>query len=386
MNTPSVNFTKGRVASTRPLVCFCLFAALVLPSSAQAALKAPTLTETNPVSPSTSLAPRVIGRVDSSTSSVFTLVLTNRVGVMTSAVNPANVVRLYDSAGCGDPPVAQGTVGLLETTGIQVSVAPDSTTAFYATQTEGAETSFCSTESFAYQHVTNLPEPPPKEEPPAGSPSGPGSPSGGGGGSSPALPSTPGASDRPSTTGSPNPGRPELRTLPGGRANENSPLVTGSAPGAGSVRIFANPDCSGDPIAKGSAAQFSAGLRIEVADNSTTALSGLSVGSGDAQSGCSDPIHYVEDSTAPRTRVTLGPAAKTRNRSPVFRFIDSADDTPGTQFLCSLDRGAWKACKTPLRLKKLKLRSHVLRIKAVDPAGNEERGGVKRRFKVIARP
>lgn len=372
----------------RPSVCFCaLILALVLPASAQAALKAPTLTETNPGSPSTSLAPRVIGRVDSSTSSVFPLAMTSKVGAVTNAVNPANTVSIYDSAGCVDPPIAQGTVGLLETAGIQISVAADSTTVLYATQTEGSETSFCSAESLTYQHVTNLPDQPPKEEPPVGNPSDPGSGSpSGGGGSSPGSPSTPGASDRPSAGISANPGRPELRTVPGGRANENSPLVTGSAPGAGSVKIFASDDCGGNPIVKGSAAQFSAGLRIQVADNSTTVLSARSAGSGEAQSPCSDPVQYVEDSTAPRTRITLGPAAKTRNRSPVFRFIDSAGDTPGTRFACKLDKGAWKTCRTPLRLKKLKLRAHVLRIRAVDPAGNEELRGVKRRFKVIARP
>jgi hypothetical protein len=372
-------------------VCFCfVLAALVLPSSAQAALKAPTLIETNPASPSTSLAPRVIGRVDSSTSSAFPWVSLNKVGVVTSAVNPANIVSLYTSAGCGDPPVAQGAVGLLESTGIQVSVDPDSTTVFYATQTEGAETSACSIENLAYRHATDLPEPP-KEEPPAGNPPEP-SPSPGGGGSSgggassPGSTPSPGAADRPSAGASAHPGRPDLRTVPGGRANDNSPLVTGDAPGAASVKVFASADCSGTPIAKGPAAQFATGLPVQVADNSTTALSGLSVGSGDAQSACSDPVHYVEDSTAPQTRITLGPAAKTRNRSPVFRFADSTDDTPGTQFLCRLDRGAWKPCRTPFRLRKLRLRSYILRIKAVDPAGNEERGGAKRRFKVIAHP
>ena len=91
---------------------------------------------------------------------------------------------------------------------------------------------------------------------------------------------------------------------------------------------------------------------------------------------------YIEDSLAPRTRITLGPGAKTRRRTAVFRFLD-ATGNPGTTFLCRLDRGKWRACKTPRSFRRLRFGRHVVRVKATDAAGNRETVGAKRRFKVI---
>ena len=33
----------------------------------------------------------------------------------------------------------------------------------------------------------------------------------------------------------------------------------------------------------------------------------------------------------------MGPAAKTRKRKAVFRFVDITGDAPGTAFLCKVD-------------------------------------------------
>jgi hypothetical protein len=353
------------------------FAALLMAPFAHAEPPKPKLIGTTPDSPSTSLAPFVHGASDGVIiSAVPAMRLSTR--PIASSANPANVIRLFTGPGCTNQ-IAQGTAGQLDSTGIQVTVAPDTTTAIYANQAEGAETSGCSDPIF-YTHMTTLPDPPPVDPPQS---------EGGSGGGSGGSPGTAPPSVEP---GQPSPGNssqrpaaPRLRTVPGGRSSSNAVLILGSAPGAGGVKVFASPDCSGSPVAKGTAAQFGDGFQILVVDDSTTAFSAVAVGAG-GQSGCSDPVSYVEDSTPPHTRITLGPASKTRNRSPVFRFVDVAGDAPGTAFFCKVDKRKWTPCRTPLKLKRLKLRPHVLRIKAVDPAGNAEQGGAKRRFKVIPRP
>jgi hypothetical protein len=161
--------------------------------------------------------------------------------------------------------------------------------------------------------------------------------------------------------------------------------VTGSAPGAASVRIFTTPDCSGAPVARGSAAQLEAGLNVQVADNVTVAFYGASVGSGGALSKCSTAVFYVEDSTAPHTVITMGPGSKTRKHTAVFRFTDTTGAAAGTAFFCKVDKGKWKTCSSPLRLRRLHLRRYVLQVKATDPAGNSEAKPARRRFKVVGR-
>jgi hypothetical protein len=158
-------------------------------------------------------------------------------------------------------------------------------------------------------------------------------------------------------------------------------VVAGSAPGAGSVLLYANGTCAGAPAAKGSAAQLSAGFPQQVADNTTTTFSAVAVGG--KRSDCSAPVTFTEDSTAPRTRVTMGPGMKTRKRKVVFRFADVFEDPPGTSFFCKLDKAGWKRCASPLRLKHLRLTRHVVRVRAVDLAGNAEKIGAKRIFTVV---
>ncbi len=118
----------------------------------------------------------------------------------------------------------------------------------------------------------------------------------------------------------------------------------------------------------------------------TVAFYGVSVGPGGGQSRCSDPVYYVEDSTIPHTRITMGPASKTRKRTAVFRFTDTTGDMPGTAFFCKVDRGKWKPCSSPFRVKRLRLRRHTVRVKAIDPAGNTELKAAQRRFRVVPRP
>jgi hypothetical protein len=169
--------------------------------------------------------------------------------------------------------------------------------------------------------------------------------------------------------------------LPGERASDTTPSVAGSAPGAGTVTVYAGANCSGTPVAKGSPAQLGAGFPVSVPENAATSFTAVAIRA--QRSACSDPVTYTEDSLAPRTRITMGPGVKTRKRKAVFRFTDITEDPPGTTFKCKVDKAKWKPCASPFRIKHLKLGKHALKIRATDIAGNVEPKPVKRGFIVV---
>jgi hypothetical protein len=347
----------------------CLMAAVAAIAawapSAQAVEPDPlALTATNPPSsssqPAQSLTPLLQGRGDGG---ITTVVGSSAAGGFpgTSVIDDDNPVRIFANASCAGTPDWTGTVNELEGAGIEVGASPDTTTVYSAIRIDPddeAHPSPCSN-AFIYWHSST-----PVTPPPGGGSGGEGSNGGTGPGAAAAPPA------------------PRLRTTPGGRANDNTPLVTGSAPGAVTVKIFGTQNCSGATLAKGSAGELAAGLQVLVPDDSTNVFTAVSTAAG-SDSACSAPIAYFEDSTAPRTRITMGPGVKTRRRKAVFRFADVSGDPPGTTFLCKVDRKKWTQCTSPFKLKRLGFRRHVLRVRAIDLAGNAETKGTKRRFKVI---
>lgn len=353
--------SEGRANAARPsllLVLLVAVGALILAPAAQA--DPPALIGTTPVSPNIDLAPFVRGNSSGAIISAAPFARTS--AARTAGVEEATI-EIFKNKNCEGSPTESGTATQFDNAGIQIDVEPETTTYISAERVDLSGPSGCSTKWIEYVHVKELP--PPKEEPPTQPPANPPV-------VQPATPVNPGSLSPP-----------HLRTIPGGWANDNTPLVTGTAPGAASVRVFTKDDCSGSPVAKGSAAQFEAGLEVQVADNAIVAFYGISVGPGGAQSRCSAPAYYVEDSLTPHTRITMGPASKTRKRNAVFRFADTTGDAPGTAFFCKFDRRGWKRCTSPLKLKRLPRKGHVLKVKAIDPAGNAETKPAKRRFKVV---
>jgi hypothetical protein len=63
----------------------------------------------------------------------------------------------------------------------------------------------------------------------------------------------------------------------------------------------------------------------------------------------------------PRTVLGLKPAARSRDRTPTFRFRSSA----GAVFQCKLDRSAFKPCRSPLTTKTLSFGRHTFKVRAV---------------------
>ncbi len=424
--TPIVSMISRALPGALLAVCL-----LAPPSAAGAAPKGPALTGTVPPSPSTSLTPLIRGRADG-------IITTRRGRPFEGRIAPRGsgpvTITIYADPNCSGASLATGSGDELEAGGIPVTVAPDSTTTFYANATDGASNvSPCSNPGLTYQQVTTGPGPPsPASVSPAspandntpkisgssspgttvklfGSPTCTGTPLGSGsatefaaGGiqasvannttttiyASASLAGVNSICSATSVTYREDSTPPQVPTLtihPGARANDNNPRVSGSAPGAIAVGIHENPSCSDSALASGTPAELAAGFPFEVEDNSVTSLFAIATDAAGNSSGCSPaPVTYTEDSLAPRTRITLAPGAKTRRRTAVFRFLD-ATGNQGTAFLCRLDHGKWRPCRTPRKFRRLRFGRHVVRVKATDSAGNRERVGAKRRFKVIRR-
>ncbi len=390
MSKPISSAVEERAATARSssrlllLVAAALLATALMAPAARAEQPEPVaLTETNPLSsktqPAASTEPFIIGRGDGAIATVVNPFGGGRRSPIAADVNPDNEVLIYANGTCADSPVTEGTIDDLEGDGIQVEVEPDTNTTFSAIQIDPAfpaEPSICS-KPITYWASSTASEPPaeepPAEEPPAKEP--------------PAKepPATEAPSSKPpATVARPTvaPAPPRLKTSPAGPANNNAPRIVGTATGASSVKIFANSSCAGSPLVTVSPAELSAGVELRVPDNSTTDFTGASVANG-KQSFCSPPATYIEDSTPPRTRITMGPGAKTRHRKVVFRFADTAGDPLGASFTCRVDRGKWKSCHSPFKLRHLGYSRHTLRVRGADPIGNVEAKAAKRSFKVI---
>ena len=83
----------------------------------------------------------------------------------------------------------------------------------------------------------------------------------------------------------------------------------------------------------------------------------------------------------PQTRITFGPASRTRVRRPVFRFTD-ATGQGGTEFRCRIDSGRWRGCSSPYRAKLLRAGKHSFSVKGANSVLFEPQP-VSRRFKVV---
>jgi hypothetical protein len=222
-------------------------------------------------------------------------------------------------------------------------------------------------------------------------------------------------------------------TIPASPGLSSTPTIVGQAAAGTLIKIYRTSDCSGDPVAEGTAEQLtSPGLtvKVAVAPGSTTSYRATAESEG-VVSACSGPISYTQQDPPPPTgggggagggptggtgggtgstgtaaggtggsaagrthrgvsyvaplpRITFGPAAKTRLRRPTFRFVDSTEQ-PGTDFFCRIDRQRWVKCTSPFKSKKLKVGRHLFSVKAVNAVGTSSESPVKRQFRVVSR-
>jgi hypothetical protein len=208
------------------------------------------------------------------------------------------------------------------------------------------------------------------------------------------------------------------RTDPESPGVSTKPMVIGAEPeAAAAIKLYTTADCSGEPAAIGSGEDLAlAGIAVTVAPGSTTSIRGTAEAEGFI-SACSEPLTYTQKSSSPppplpsggggngpasppatpapvkthdgvayvtpATRITFGPAFKTRVPRPTFRFTDSTGQ-PDTRFICRLDKGRWAPCGSPKRLKQLARGTHVFSVKAVNAVGAWEAKPAKRKFKLVS--
>ncbi|HEX4464039.1 MAG TPA: hypothetical protein VH042_05290 [Solirubrobacterales bacterium] len=364
----------------------CLLSSLALAmlgvsaAGAEAAPPKPALTETNPKSskeaPAESLEPLLIGKGEpgAETQVVRSPLLLASRPIASFTQHPEYEIEIFAKAACAGPVVAKGTAEELEDTGIPAPAGKDALTEFSAQQIDPGEPNEPSICSFGRKYWEGNPPPESEEEPAQGG-------GGGGEGEGPGAPS-PESHQTGGGNGAERPVPPRLRIAPAGRANDNTPEVIGSVSSVDAVRLYANSSCSGLPVDVVSPSELSAGVPMHVPDNSVTDFTGLALNNG-KQSFCSPPATYIEDSTAPRTRITMGPGVKTRHRKVVFRFADTSGDPTGTSFVCKVDKHKWRPCQSPFKLRHLGFHRYILRVRGIDVVGNAEAKPAKRSFKVV---
>jgi putative glycosyl hydrolase len=249
-----------------------------------------------------------------------------------------STVRLYTTVGCTGLPIASGSALQFKSPGLSASVADNTTTAFRARATDAAgNTSACSALR-AYVEDSTAPSPPQIND-----------------------------------------------TDPNSPANDNAPMVKGSAEAGSTVRLYKAAGCTGVLVASGSATQFaSPGLSATVADNTTTSFRARATDAAGNASGCSATRNYVEDSTAPQTTITTGPSGSTTDHTPTFGFASSE---PNSTFECHFDSQPYAACSGPgashTPSTPLSDGSHYLAVRATDKAKNTDPTPATRTFTVV---
>lgn len=187
----------------------------------------PTVSGTSPASPANDNSPKVIGSADA-----------------------GSTVGLFTNSSCSGSPAATGSAATFASPGIAVSVSDNTSTTFYATASNEAGASACSTTSVSYVEDSKAP---------------------------------------PAPTFS--------WTAPVSPAKSTAPKIAGSAESGSTVKLYANGTCTGSPAVTGSAASFAApGLATSVAENASATYHATATDAAGNTSSCSGgSITYKND-------------------------------------------------------------------------------------------
>jgi hypothetical protein len=156
---------------------------------------------------------------------------------------------------------------------------------------------------------------------------------------------------------------------PASPANNNAPVLHGTAVPLALVTIYTDSACTGPVSATGPAdlaGNFA--IPVTVPDNSVTTFY-ATASDVVTTSGCSQGFTYVEDSTPPPApAITNHPGDPSNDTSPTFEF---ADAEPGVVFHCRLVSGPFPPCTSPKTYTITADGPYTFYVKAVDAAGNE---------------
>ncbi|HET7759005.1 MAG TPA: Ig-like domain-containing protein [Gaiellaceae bacterium] len=156
-------------------------------------------------------------------------------------------------------------------------------------------------------------------------------------------------------------------STPASPANNNSPVLSGTAPPLATVDVFTDSACTAPPVATTAADALGAfQVAVTVGDGTTTTFYATAT-DVTGTSGCSSGFTYVEDSTPPAApSITSGPPALVASSSASFTFSD-----PDPALLtCSLDGGSFEPCASPQGYSGLAEDQHTFQVQARDAAGN----------------
>jgi lysophospholipase L1-like esterase len=357
---------------------------------------APTLTGTQPTSPSNDPSPRLLGSAGADTT-----------------------VRVYTTSDCTGEVAASGSAGEFSA-GLQVSGSSDSSTTFHATATDaGGQTSVCSSTSVIYTEDSTAPAT--TDDVPDGWQQSPvlvtlsATDAGGPGvdktyyttGANPPDPTTSSAVYDPASRPTLGDGESikyfstdqagnseTVVSSPAARVDDQPPATVDDVPvasrqssvavtltandvgGAGLDRTYYTTGIDPPPPTSESAV-YDPASKPTLADGERIAYLSTDM-AGNAEPIKSSAAFRV-DTTPPDTTITAGPSGATWNSTPMFAFT-STDH--GSRFLCRVDGGAWTACATPLTTAVLADGAHSLAVRAVDPAGNVDSSPAGRSFTV----
>ncbi len=174
-------------------------------------------------------------------------------------------------------------------------------------------------------------------------------------------------------------------TDPNSPSNSNGVRVKGTAEAGSTVALYKTAGCTGAPLVSGSAASFATpGIGILVAGNTTTFFRATARDAAGNVSPCSAVRTYVEDSVAPQTTITGGPAGSTTDNTPTYTFSSSE---AGSTFQCRFDSAPFAPCSGPgashTPSSPLALGTHTFEVQATDRAQNTDLTPAIRPFDVV---
>ena len=144
------------------------------------------------------------------------------------------------------------------------------------------------------------------------------------------------------------------------------------------IQATADGEAEGDEALTVSLGQAGGDARVAAPQTATMTIRDSEVGQ-DAGGGGDQAGGKV----GPETVIEKGPKRKTtRPRAKVLFTSNDAD----ARFECKVDRGAFRPCASPRRLKKLRVGRHTFQVRAVDAAGNADPTPAKRRWRIVRRP
>ena len=196
----------------------------------------------------------------------------NNPEVSGTGAEAGSTVRIY-AGECSGTPIGAGSAADFGGAGITVTVPDDQTTQLRATATDGSGNESACSAPFTYIENSDLPVAPTITD-----------------------------------------------TDPDSPANDNNPEVKGSGAEAGAtVRVHATGNCTGSPIATGSAAAFNGGgITVAVLDNTSNVFTARVVDAAGNESACSASFGYIEDSIGPGVPTITGtePISPSNDNTP----------------------------------------------------------------------